>query len=67
MSTTADLALAAPAMLDALQDAYITLDELSRNRLTPSLRTGRMTTTLGNVRAIVREAIVKAGAEPNEA
>lgn len=55
-----------PEIISALQEAYIALDEISRHRLTPALRTGRMPTTLGNTRNIVRAAIIKAGATPNE-
>jgi hypothetical protein len=57
----ARLAAASHVMLSALYEAYAALDAISGARLTPALRIGNMTTTLGNTRNTVRNAIIRAG------
>lgn len=46
--------------LNALRESFAALDAISGPRLTPALRIGNMATTLGNIRNIVRAAIIKA-------
>lgn len=46
--------------ISALREAFSALDAISGQRLTPALRIGNMATTLGNIRNVVRAAIIKA-------